>query len=396
MTWTVRRLTASDAAASRQLGYEAFGVPATLPTEAATVEAPGRVYYGAFDGDTLAARLADRDFDSWYGGGAIPTSGIAGVTVAVEYRGRRALAPLFARMLAEAKARGAIISTLFPTAPGIYRGFGYELVASFTTVRVPTAALAAVARPGSVTTRRATESDVDAIRGVYDRWAAQQNGPLTRRGVSFNATAAEFLADFTGVTVAVGHSGELCGYVSWSRGQGYGEEAALEISDLIATTADGYRALLAAMGTFVSVTPISTIDTSGDDVAAMMLPSGHWQVVKPRPYMLKLLDVPAALTARRYPRGVAASLPFGLAGDFLAENNGGYLLSVADGAATCDREAVRGGHMFTPQGLALLYAGTQSCANLRFAGQLVGGDPDHDELWDALFGGRQQHIRDYF
>lgn len=52
--------------------------------------------------------------------------------------------------------------------------------------------------------------------------------------------------------------------------------------------------------------------------------------------------------------------------------------------------------MLTPQGLALLYAGAQSCANLRAAGQLSGGDVDHDLDWDALFGGRQLHIRDYF
>jgi hypothetical protein len=44
----------------------------------------------------------------------------------------------------------------------------------------------------------------------------------------------------------------------------------------------------------------------------------------------------------------------------------------------------------------LLYAGAQSCANLRFTGNLHGGDPAEDLGWDALFGGRQVHIRDYF
>ena len=52
--------------------------------------------------------------------------------------------------------------------------------------------------------------------------------------------------------------------------------------------------------------------------------------------------------------------------------------------------------VFTPQGLALLFAGAQSCANLRAAGHLSGGDVDQDLDWDALFGGRQQHIRDYY
>ena len=52
--------------------------------------------------------------------------------------------------------------------------------------------------------------------------------------------------------------------------------------------------------------------------------------------------------------------------------------------------------MLTPHGLALLYAGAQSAANLRAAGHLRGGDLEQDLDWDALFGGRQLHIRDYF
>jgi len=52
--------------------------------------------------------------------------------------------------------------------------------------------------------------------------------------------------------------------------------------------------------------------------------------------------------------------------------------------------------VITSRGLALLFSGTQSCANLRAAGHLNGGSVDQDLDWDALFGGRQQHIRDYY
>ena len=50
----------------------------------------------------------------------------------------------------------------------------------------------------------------------------------------------------------------------------------------------------------------------------------------------------------------------------------------------------------TPAGLALMFAGAQSSANLRSAGHLSGGVTDEDGTWDALFGGRQQHVRNYF
>lgn len=289
-----------------------------------------------------------------------------------------------------------MISTLFPTASRIYRGLGYEVVADYLRVRVPTWVLGTVVRPVRVQTRRAGAADVDPIRTVYDRWAEQQNGPLTRRGPSFPATAGDFLGSFTGVTVAVDEQSGVVGYASWDRGQGYGEEATLHISDLLATTPDGYRALLAAMGSNSSVTASTTIDTSGDDVIRTFLPTLHWEPIDAKPYMLKIIDVSGALTARRYPPGVSGQLPFRLAGDFQAELEGGYLLQVADGASSCGRAEVAIDRTFTPQGLALLYAGAQSCGNLRFAGHLTGGDLEADLLWDALFGGRQQHIRDFF
>ena len=89
-----------------------------------------------------------------------------------------------------------MLSTLFPSAPGIYRPFGYELVGSYDVVEVPVGELATVRPPAStITTRRATAADFDAVRDVYDTWAAAQNGPLTRRGASFPATADEFVGD---------------------------------------------------------------------------------------------------------------------------------------------------------------------------------------------------------
>lgn len=397
MTLTVRALMDEDAEAARQLGFEAFGMPASPPDESASIRQPGRTSFGAFSGETLVAKMVDRDYDSYYGGAALPTSGIAGVTVAAEFRGRGTLAPLFAATLAHARERGALISTLFPTAPRIYRRFGYEVVSDYYTAQVATAALAAaaVARSEEVSARRATAADFDAIRSVYDAWAQQQNGPLTRRGVSFPATAEEFLSAFTGVSVAVDVSGAVLGYASWERGPSYGETAVLKVSDLLATTGDAYRALMLALGSFSSVTPNTRIDTSGDDLVRIFLPSNEWRVVDSSAYMLKLLDVAGAFSARGYPGGFAGALGFELSGDFLTDLDGGYLLEVAAGSGHCSRGA-RQDRVFTPHGLALLFAGRQSSANLRAAGQLSGGDRQQDSLWDALFGGQQPHIRDYF
>ena len=397
MSPTVRPLDPADPAAdaARRLGWEAFGMPSTPPAEPARLDGPGMAWFGAFEGGALVARMVDRDFHSWFGGALVPTSGIAGVTVAAEARGRGTLTPLFTATLGHARERGAVLSTLYPTAPGIYRGFGYELVADFVTVQVPTTAFTAVARPAAgTTTRRATGDDLEALRAVYDGWAGAQDGPLSRRGVSFDATAAELVSEPDGVSLAEDESG-VVGYAAWNRGQGYGEAAALEVTDLFARTADGYRALLRLLGSFASVAPTTRVDTSGDDLARLVLPSVGWRVHSTSPYMLRVLDVPGAFEARQYAPSITAELDFALEGDFLAGLDGAYRLSIADGRAACTR-VPRSDRVLTPRGLSLLYAGAQSSANLRVAGHLRGGDPARDADWDSLAGGRQLHVRDYF
>lgn len=126
-----------------------------------------------------------------------------------------------------------------------------------------------------------------------------------------------------------------------------------------------------------------------------MLPGVAWMQVRTAPYMLAVLDVAAALSARTGPAAITADLDFTIAGHWLDDQNGAYSLHVRAGALDCHRHGA-GGRIFTPHGLALTYAGTQSSANLRAAGHLSGGDPADDATWDAVFGGRQFHIRDYF
>jgi predicted acetyltransferase len=144
------------------------------------------------------------------------------------------------------------------------------------------------------------------------------------------------------------------------------------------------------------VTPTTTIDTSGDDLARLLLATTDWKVTRSDPYMLGLLDVAGALTGRPAPPGLRADLVFGVTGLPVTDRNGTYLLRVADGHSVCVRADSPAERVFAARGLALLYAGVQSCANLRFAGLLSAGDPGEDALWDCLFGGRQMHIRDYF
>jgi predicted acetyltransferase len=396
MPLTTRPLTRDDFDQSMGLIREAFGdlPPGTTPQSPDDPPRPGYHAYGTFDDDHLVARLATRGYHSWFGGSAVPSGGIAGVVVTAERRGTKLLDELFRVALDDGlRERGEAVSTMFCTAPGIYRKFGYEVISSYDTVEVPAAALARIGAPAGVRTRRATPADFDAVCRVYDTWAAAQNGPLTRRGPAFPADAKAFIDAFTGVTLAVDDAGEVIGFASWHRGQETGDSATLEVVDLLALRGDAYGALWHVLGSFGSVVGQVRLCTSGHDVARLSLPSAHWKAVEREPYMLRVHDVPGAFAGRDWP--VDGDVAFSVAGDHLGTTNGSWRLVIERGKATCVPAAAADGPVMTPGGLALAWAGAQTCANLRMAGHLSGG-MENDEALDRVLAPRPIHIRDSF
>lgn len=392
---TRRRLGNADAAGGYRLSAEAFGatIPDPLPD---SYPSPGAHTIGAFDGDQLVAKLNSRSYLSHFAGAQVPTCGIAGVAVQTEYRGAGLLTGLFADAFAAARERGEVIATLFYTAPGIYRRFGFEIVGDYRQIEIPSAQLRTMTVPEGITLRRSGEADVDAIREVYTAWAAAQNGPLTRTGPSFTETAGEYLKRFTGVTLAVDAQGEPQGYVSWERGTGHHDDATIEVEDLIALTPDAARALWAALGSFGSVVGQVRVETSGDDVSRFVLPARGYRTVKSNPYMLSLIDVAGAFSARRGPATWATQFDFAVEGHFLESENRSYYLDLGAGGQIDCQPYGSSDRVYTARGIALAYAGVQSSANLRMAGLLRGGAPEHDRDWDLFFGGSQFHIRNYF
>lgn len=396
----VRKLDVSDLSAARALGIEAFGRwPSDAPVPPLPAEPPPGLHrWGAFEDDRLVTEVAAGEYHSWWRGRQVATCGVSSVAVAAEYRGGGLLVRVLGAALAEAVDRGEVLSTLYPTANGIYRGMGYELVTSYDTVEVPTSELGRIAMPDGVTTRRAAVGDLPAVREVYAAWAAAQNGPLTRTGPRFAASDAELHDRVTGTTLALDSAGAVTGYVSWDRGEGYGHDAVLTVRDLLATDAASYRALWHVVGSFASVTGTVRLTTSGDDPARLVLPSMTWHVVRRNPYLLRVLDLPGAVTALSPILAGEARVVVDLAvtGDRLGMLDGGYRITLGDGPARAERTPVAShAATLTPQGVALLVAGAQSCGNLRLLSHLR-GPVDHDDTLDQAFGGRQLHVRDYF
>ncbi|SDP31882.1 Predicted acetyltransferase [Nakamurella panacisegetis] len=387
----LRLLTEADEASSTLMSHHAFGSP--TGGQVAFTIGPHIRRWGLFDGKVLAAKANDRSYDSWIGGRRVPTAGVAGVAVAPEYRGGGLARRVMTHLLDQARQRGAVISTLFRTAPALYRSLGFEQVAELTDAAFPAAALRGI-RAAHTTVRRATGADAAAVHAVYAAVAAEGSGLLSRDGDSFSG--ADPIAATDGCTVAEA-DGRVVGYVSWNRGTGYSGTAALTVVDLLSTTADGYRALLSVVGSFDAVTPTIRIRTSGTDPIHWFIPGTGFSVEQVRPYMLRVVDVAGAVAARGWPTGLTADVPLSLDDPVCPWNSGSYRLVVDGGQARLesvepDDEAC----VVTPSGLAVLYAGGVPAATLRRGGLLAAGTRAGDAVLDAAFAGPRPAVLDYF
>lgn len=396
----IRQLTATDADRSTLISDHAFGLPSD--GAAAFTIGPELQRWGIFDGPTLVAKANDRSYYSWIGGRRVPTAGVAGVAVVPEHRGAGLARQVMTHLLHEARDRGAVIATLFRTAPALYRSLGFEHITELVDGSLPTAALRGI-RPLRTTLRRAVAADAGDIRRIYSLFAAAGSCLLSRDGAAFDVSDEQLIAAADGITLAIDRNDVVVGYVSWNRGNSYGAAATLRVVDLIAVTGDGYRALLSAIGSFDAVTPNVRLRTSGTDPIQWLIPGAGWSVTQVDPYMLRVIDLAGAVAARGWPAGLAAELTL-VVDDPLCPWNSGRHRLVLDGGTGCLTVAGSGAvasadpdaTALTMPGLALLYAGGVTASVLRRADLITGGSPATDAVLDAAFAGPRPAVMDYF
>src|SRR3954468_11266783 len=98
--------------------------------------------WGAFSADgRLVARASDIEHEQWWGGRLVPASGVAGVAVQAEARGRGAGRTVMTALLRGVRERGAPVAALYGTSTAVYRSLGFEACGVLRRVHLPTATL---------------------------------------------------------------------------------------------------------------------------------------------------------------------------------------------------------------------------------------------------------------
>ncbi|WP_433461097.1 GNAT family N-acetyltransferase [Micromonospora sp. CA-248212] len=390
----VRELTIDDLDDAWELGRFAFGSDAQRSPHT-TVEVPGMTRYGAFD-DTgrLVGKAVDLHHDQWWSGRAVAAADVAGVAVAPEARGRGVARALLTALLAGAHERGAAISALYPTVAAPYRACGWEAAGVLRTVNVVTAALPRHRPASHLTVRAGTPADLDAVAALYERVSRHRNGMLTRRGKLFDFFAADAKLPGDGITL-VEDDGDLVGYATWQRGQGYGADSVLTVDEALATTADAARELVGVLGSWASVAPTLRLCPLDGDAVSVHLPLEAARDHERDLWMHRPVDVVRAVGERGWPTHARGVVDFHLTDPLADWNTGTWRLAVADGEAELTRLDGEADLRLDVRGFALLYAGAAGARSVAQAGLLhtVGVEPD---ALDLLGAGGPAHLLDYF
>lgn len=337
----------------------------------------------------LEGGLVEIGMGQWFGGRRVPTLGIAGVAIAAEARGQGLGLALMRATLRSARERGFALSTLYPSTYGLYRKAGYELAGSLCRFTLQLRQLPRSPRPLAV--QVLTDARLPAVDALYRRVAQRRPGYLDRGAYVWNRVRNPEREPARGFGVE-GPDG-LSGYV-YVRAATSRTPLELLLSDFVVQSPAALRAALAFLADHSTIAERVGWNGGPADARLLGLPDRSFKVGIEEYWMLRLIDVPAALLARGYPE-VDVAVDLELDDEVLPENGGIYPLRVTRGVAALGADGAAPRARLSVSALAALYSGFLGPFELELGGQLQADERAMAAL-AALFGGPAPAMVDYF
>jgi predicted acetyltransferase len=341
-------------------------------------------------GDEVAGGLLLIPMGQFFGGRSVPMTGVAGVCVGPDARGRGGATFLMREALAEMRQGRVALSTLYPATLPLYRRVGYELAGGQYDLEVPVGSLAR--EPAALPVRAMTIDDRPRVEAAYLAHARLRPGWLDRGPYIWDRVRRrEGEREVYGYVVG---ETEVEGYLAFT--QRPRDEGGYDLlcRDLVAVTPGGAARLLSFFAGHRSIARVVKWRGSPDDPLLVSLPERGWKVALADSWMLRLVHVEEALAARGYSPAVEARLELEVADEVLPDNQGRLVLEVAGGRAEV-RPGGSGALRVHVRALASLYAGFVGADRLAALGRLEGRPTDLATA-DAVFAGPPPSCPDFF
>jgi predicted acetyltransferase len=342
----------------------------------------------ALDGDAIVGTAAAYSFRLTVPGGAVDAAGVSFVSVLPSHRRRGILSAMMRHQLADVAARGEPVAALLASESVIYGRYGYGSASSQLSLTIrsregalnPAVAPGAAAGPGPVQLRTAPPADLGSeLAKVFDSVLPHRPGMIARDERWWQSILADREFARGGMSplrcLLAGDDSGPRGYAlyrtrpSWDDdGLPYGS---LSVLELIAADGAATAALWSDLLTRDLIGEVSARKRPVDDPLLDLLADRR----RARAYLtdalwVRLIDVPAALSRRRYCR--AADVVLEVTDELLPANAGRWRLQCpgpADGAAaSCERTTAAADIALPVAALAAGYLGERRLGALAAAG----------------------------
>lgn len=331
---------------------EVYTIPVTFPdADGLRAHLSPEAVLASYEEGRIAGRLIVYPLQMHLNGSALSMGGVSGVGVRPEYRRRSHASALLRAAMATMRNMGQSISVLFPTFYRLYRRNGFAMASQTHRYRFRARDLFLPSEnepDGRFTVSQS--ANPQALSAIYDAHAAGHNGALARdpwwweEHVLYSRTLPPSKS-----VVWSSMQGAPEGYMlfrqTWidavTRERPLINPAAqrLDVVELIACTRRAYRALVGWVAANDLADDGNWNAPDGDPLPSMLLdPRGIAQTTLPG-FMLRVIDLPAALSARPAGRGADrnTSVRLNIADQQADWNSGAWEISLEDGRLTARR-----------------------------------------------------------
>lgn len=287
-------------------------------------------------------------------------------------------------VLERAQALGYPLSALYPATVPVYRAVGYEFAGAEHKITVAAEAVRTMARGAAVETVRVSSSEAGVVLSIMNglHEGSRDCGPIAW-------PEDEWVSELDDPAQFAYRADDGFLMYAWD-----GRDA-MQATTLVGGSAETLRTLWAILGSGSSIVKTIKAVVSPHDPIRWLLPDHGLRVNEQVWWMLRLLDVRAAIEGRGFPPGTAVDVRLDLSDAELGHNAGRVRLIIADGSARLEPTRAAGSALqLGPNGLAALYAGTP-LNTLRRSGLAIGGRAKEDLTLDAAFAARP-FMLDYF
>jgi predicted acetyltransferase len=318
-------------------------------------------------------------YEQAWGGHHVRMGGIAGVYVEPSARGRGVASLLMRAAITRMQELGDVVSCLYPTTATLYRGVGYEVVATQPHQTYAAQSLRDL-RPvgGSPGVRTAGPGDAEQIHALLREH--QGRHALSGPGLPTVESWRTQLEDRSRI-----HYLAEDGFVAYSLA-----DDTLTVNQLVASAPATAAALWAVVGSGSSAAPTVRMYLDPRDPVRLTLGTLPLLDVSEHAWMLRVVDVAAAVAGRGFPSTLSATARLAVADPDSPAGDGLWEVEVERGAGSATRlgpaayGADAGHASLGPRGLAALWSGW-TMSRLRQAGLALGGSADQDAALDSVF-----------